>query len=243
MRRHTEIVLRAKAELRKRLRALRNTHPAGARAKRSERIVDALDKLDVLANAKCVALFWPIEARHEVDLRASTRAPRARRRDRLSGDRCESGEMTFRFATRRGARARCARLPRRAANGARGAPNLDVIVVPAIAVDAERTSHRLRRRLLRPHAAALRARAVTIGVAYDFQLLAEVPVAPNDVAMDWVVTDARVTPSTQLVLLLAPCAGSPGTRRTSRACGCGARSRSARRSPPGAPRSAAPRTR
>ena len=33
--------------------------------------------------------------------------------------------------------------------------------------------------------------AVTIGVAYDYQLVVEVPETATDVALDWIVTDAR----------------------------------------------------
>jgi 5-formyltetrahydrofolate cyclo-ligase len=33
--------------------------------------------------------------------------------------------------------------------------------------------------------------AVTVGVGYDYQLLSEVPVTEGDVAMDFIVTDAR----------------------------------------------------
>jgi len=33
--------------------------------------------------------------------------------------------------------------------------------------------------------------AVSIGVAYDFQLLVELPVTEGDVPCDWIVTDTR----------------------------------------------------
>ena len=82
--------------------------------------------------------------------------------------------------------------------GFRGAPRsalepevLDAIVIPAIALDAN------GRRLgygagFYDRALPRFAPAKKIGVAYDFQLLAEVPVSPTDVAMDIVVTDTRV---------------------------------------------------
>jgi 5-formyltetrahydrofolate cyclo-ligase len=69
--------------------------------------------------------------------------------------------------------------------------DLDVIVVPAIVVAPD--GHRIGygaghydRTIIRflPH-------AVTIGVAYDFQLLAEIPVTDGDVALDVIVTDAQ----------------------------------------------------
>ncbi|HEY2368206.1 MAG TPA: 5-formyltetrahydrofolate cyclo-ligase [Polyangiaceae bacterium] len=185
-----EIVLRAKAELRKRLRGLRNTHPAGALAKRSERIVDTLEKLDALTTAKTVALFWPIEARHEIDLRELDVRLRARGVGIAYPSIEESGEMTFRVATIEALTEHPL--------GFRGAPQsapepevLDAIVIPAIALDGS------GRRLgygagFYDRALPRFAPAKKIGVAYDFQLLVEVPVSPNDVAMDFVVTDARV---------------------------------------------------
>jgi len=185
-----EIVMRAKAELRKRLRGLRNTYPAAALAKRSERIVETLDELDAIANAKTVSLFWPIEARHEVDLRDLDARLRARGVAIAYPSLEETGEMTFRVSTVEGLT--------EDPLGFRGAPqsapepeNIDAIVIPAIALDAE------GRRLgygagFYDRALPRFAPAKKIGVAYDFQLLAEVPVSPNDVTMDIVVTDARV---------------------------------------------------
>jgi len=185
-----EIVLRAKAELRKRLRGLRNTHPAAALAKRSERIVETLDKLDAIASAKTVALFWPIETRHEVDVRDLDTRLRARGVAIAYPSIEESGEMTFRVAS-------VSELTEDPL-GFRGAPRsaiepdaIDAIVVPAIALDTE------GRRLgygagFYDRALPRFAPAKKIGVAFDFQLLAEVPVSPNDVVMDIVVTDARV---------------------------------------------------
>jgi 5-formyltetrahydrofolate cyclo-ligase len=184
-----EIVLRAKAELRKRLRGLRNTHPATALAKRSERIVETLEKLDAIANAKTVALFWPIEARHEVDLRELDRRLHAHGADIAYPSIEEGGEMTFRVA----AIEELTEDPL----GFRGAPRtarepevIDAIVIPAIALDGS------GRRLgygagFYDRALPRFAPAKKIGVAYDFQLLVEVPVSPTDVTMDIVVTDAR----------------------------------------------------
>ena len=184
-----EIVLRAKAELRKRLRGLRSTHPAAALAKRSERIVEAVEKLDAIVSAKRVALFWPIESRNEVDLRALDARLRARGVEIAYPSIEDDGAMVFRLATVEDLAEH--------ALGFHGAPghanepeSLDAIVVPALALDEH------GRRLgygagFYDRALARYASAKKIGVAFDFQLLAEVPVSPNDVAMDVVVTDAR----------------------------------------------------
>src|SRR5580700_9377105 len=69
---------RVKAEIRKRLRGLRKTTPLAACSERSALIVERLEGLDALRTAKSVALFWPIEDRHEVDLRDLDARLRAR---------------------------------------------------------------------------------------------------------------------------------------------------------------------
>jgi len=193
---HTALVLRAKAELRKRLRGLRQTTPAAALAQRSVRIVERLRALAALVNARHVALFFPIEERHEVDLRALDADLRARGVGVAYPSVDDATrEMTFRLAE-------LAELEDDAL-GFRGAPRrapepaaLDAIVVPALALDES------GRRL--GYGAGFYDRALPrfspakkIGVAYDFQLLAEVPVTERDVAMDVVVTDARALSSSR----------------------------------------------
>lgn len=184
-----ELVHRAKMELRKRLRGLRNTTPAGALAKRSEKIVERLVAMEVVAGAKRVALFWPIEARHEVDLRPLDAQLRARGVEISYPSIEPSGEMTFRAATvdelvedPLGFRA--------APQSAPEPDSLDVVIVPAIALDAN--GNRLGYGAgFYDRALPRFAPAKKIGVAYDFQLLAEVPALANDVTMDFVVTDVR----------------------------------------------------
>jgi len=187
------LVTRAKVELRKRLRALRNTTPASACAKRSERIVERLVAMDVVRDAKSIALFWPIEERHEVDLRPLDEALRARGTLDIAYPGIDvelGGDMTFRVAKTTDLAD--------GALGFRGAPatlreasSLDVVVVPSIALDARgmRLGYGAG---FYDRALARFPSAIKVGVAYDFQLLAEVPSLANDVPMDWVVTDARV---------------------------------------------------
>lgn len=67
---------------------------------------------------------------------------------------------------------------------------IELIVVPAVAYDS--AGNRLGRgkgfydRLLQ------RTKAVTIGVAYDFQLVEEIPVEEHDVPVDMVITPSKV---------------------------------------------------
>jgi len=188
-----EIRFKVKAELRKRLRGVRNTAPLEACGERSAKIVSALDAHPAMKHAKSVALFWPIIERHEVDLRPLDATLRARGvRVAYPAIDQDSGVMTFRFvddiATLEDAGYGFAEPPKEAPD----ATALDVIVVPALAVDP--TGHRIG------YGAGFYDRAlpsvappgVAIAVAYDYQLVAEIPFTPGDVQVAWVVTDTRV---------------------------------------------------
>jgi 5-formyltetrahydrofolate cyclo-ligase len=186
------IRVKVKAELRKRLRGVRNSTPLAACAERSAAIVARLEAHPALLAARAVALFWPIVTKHEVDLRALDASLRARQvRVAYPAIDADTGAMSFRFVDD------LAQLEERGfgfsepALGAPEASALDVIVVPAIAVDP--TGHRIGygagyydRTLPR-----LSPPAVSIAVAFDWQLVAEVPALPDDVRCAWVVTDTR----------------------------------------------------
>jgi 5-formyltetrahydrofolate cyclo-ligase len=185
---------KVKAELRKRLRGLRATTPADACAARSAKLVARLTALPTLATAKAVALFWPIVEKHEVDLRALDASLRARgARVAYPAIDAATRAMCFRLVVSPDELAErgfgFAEPPPDAPACARG--DLDVVVVPAIAISPD--GHRIGYgagfydRAL----PAVAPPAVLVGVAFDFQLLAEVPSTEGDVAMDVVVTDAR----------------------------------------------------
>jgi 5-formyltetrahydrofolate cyclo-ligase len=192
---------RVKLEIRKRMRGLRKALPASACAERSTRIVDALDALDPVKAARGVALFWPIEDRHEVDLRALDARLRARSvRVAYPGVDPETGAMAFRFVADVdameeqgfGFREPSPREPE-ATPG-----ELDVVVVPALAVDPR--GHRIGygagyydRTLPR-----FAPPAASVAVAFDFQLVAEAPATDGDVATAWIVTDARTLRADEL---------------------------------------------
>ncbi|MBX3225765.1 MAG: 5-formyltetrahydrofolate cyclo-ligase [Labilithrix sp.] len=190
-----EEVLRfkVKAELRKRMRGVRKTTPLESIAERSAKIVAALTEHEAVRAARSVALFWPIVARHEVDLRALDAALRTRDvRVAYPTIDAENDVMSFRFVSD------VAKLEEQGYGfaeppaDAAHATDLDVIVVPAIAIDP--TGHRIGYgagyydRTLPRYAPP----AVTLAVAFDWQLIAEVPATDGDVRVDWIVTDARV---------------------------------------------------
>lgn len=191
-----QLARRVKTELRKRMRGLRDTMPRSAAQERSARIVLALEGLDCVKGAKAVALFWPIVDRREVDLRPLDAALRARGvRVAYPSIDPETREMCMRFV------ADAAALEERglgfeeppydAPAAARG--DLDVIVAPGLALDAR--GHRLGYgagyydRTLPVYAPP----AIALAVAYQFQLLVEIPTSKTDVAVDWVVTDEGAT--------------------------------------------------
>jgi 5-formyltetrahydrofolate cyclo-ligase len=185
---------RVKVELRKRMRGLRMAMPASACADRSARIVERLLALDVVAAARAVALFWPIEERHEVDLRAAGTGLAARgARVAYPAIDPETREMLFRFVDRPDAMVEQGFGFREPSSREPEAPPgaLDVIVVPALAVDlrGHRVGYgagyydRTLPRFVPP--------AAVVAVAFDFQLVADAPTTEGDFAAGWIVTDSR----------------------------------------------------
>lgn len=213
--------LRAKAEMRKTMQRMRASTPSGARAKRSEAIRARLAAMSIYDGATSIALFHPIEAKGEVDLRGVDHDARVRglrvaypvlHEPDFDPHALRPGEpppprtMSFRWVDLDHGSIDDALEDRghgfhEPKEDAPFAPvdHLDVILVPGLAFDP--TGHRLgygagfydmtlegtmsaRREENRPPAR-------TIGVAFDFQLVAEIPVTPGDVPVRWVVTDLR----------------------------------------------------
>ncbi|MDP9150905.1 MAG: 5-formyltetrahydrofolate cyclo-ligase [Myxococcota bacterium] len=185
---------RVKMELRKRMRALRKALPGTACAERSARIVDRLLGLDAIRGARSIALFWPIEERHEVDLRGLDAVLRERgARVAYPAVDPETHAMTFRFVALPDTMQPqgLAFLEPSASDPEVQPGDLDALVVPALAADpaGQRIGYgagyydRALPRFAPP--------AVTIAVVFDFQLLAEIPITEGDVATEWIVTDSR----------------------------------------------------
>ena len=184
---------RVKAELRKRMRALRSIAPAEACAMRSVHIVTRLAEHPVLLAAKSVALFWPLQERHEVDLRPLDRLLRARN-VRVAYPTLVDNTPVMRFAEVKNTNDLCER-GHRFFEPPPECPDsgpLDVIVVPAVAADPAgyRIGYGIGSydRTLPRYAPP----AITMTVLYDYQIVPEIPWAPHDIAVSWVVTDQRV---------------------------------------------------
>lgn len=173
------------------MRGLRKTMPLEACQERSAAIIATLERHEAVVSARRVALFWPIEARHEVDLRVLDASLRARGiAVAYPAIDAETGMMTLRIAAIDELEERGYGFKEPASSTADASP-LDVIVVPALAVDE--TGHRIGYgagyydRTLPVYAPP----AITVAVAFDYQFIVEVPVTEGDVRVDWIVTDKR----------------------------------------------------
>lgn len=191
-----ELAQAAKQELRKRMRALRQAHPLETLAERSQAIVTRSLQLPEFEQARAVALFFPLAEQKEVDLRElDAAARRAKKRVYYPfleprGDALVTGlRLTHglhELALRGG---RFLEPSPDAAVAGRG--DVDLVFVPALAVAA--SGHRLGYGAgfydsLLPD---VRPPARAVVVAYDFQLLIELPTQPHDVPCDLLVTDKR----------------------------------------------------
>lgn len=183
---------KAKLHMRKQARAVRASMSRAAIAARSAEITKRLSELGPLGSATRVALFHPMEGKNEVDLRAFDAALRARgARVAYPSVDPDTRDMVFRWV------ADLAAMDERGLGFSEPraddpeADELDVVVVPALAVDPR--GHRLGYgagfydRTLPKYAPP----ALRVAVAFDFQLVPEVPESAHDVAADWIVTDAR----------------------------------------------------
>src|SRR6185312_1411528 len=131
-----ELRYRAKAALRKRARALRNSIPRDAVAERSARIVAAVEGLPAIAPAREVALFWPIEGRNEVDLRPLDAHLRAQgKRIAYPSIDPDTRVMTFRLVDDPASLEERGLGFREPDPAAPEAASLDVIIVPALQID------------------------------------------------------------------------------------------------------------
>jgi 5-formyltetrahydrofolate cyclo-ligase len=185
---------RARIQIRARMRALRNAFPEAALGARSARIVERVSTLDAYRSARSIALFWPLA--REVDLRALDTLARGhgKRVYYPVMDPTESGFSTgFGLSQDPGELApRSERFLEPPADAPRAArADVDLILVPALAVGAN--GHRLGygRGFYDVTLPDFRPPAKSVVVAYEFQLLSELPELGHDVASDLVVTDAR----------------------------------------------------
>lgn len=191
-----EIARRVKVELRDRMRRLRKTIGAEVRAEKSARIAERVRALPAWRDARTVMLFVPMGA--EIDVRLLERAARDEGKVVVAPRMIDDGrtleirrwdaDATLVDSGRMGVLE-----PPESAPLVFG-ESVDVVIVPALALDPRggRLGYGagLYDRLL-----ATMPRATTVGIVFDFQLLAEVPETRGDVRVRHVVTETRDFPS------------------------------------------------
>jgi 5-formyltetrahydrofolate cyclo-ligase len=185
------IAMKVKAELRKRMRGVRRAAQPSACEERSKKIRDRLAALPELAAARTIALFFPIEGRNEVDLRPLDAALRAEGKTLVypSIDP-DTNVMTFRVVDELASLEERGKGFREPSPDAEEVARPDAVVVPALAVAP--TGHRLGYGAgYYDRALAAAPGSFSVVVAFDYQLLVEVPTLAHDVAAKLVVTDAR----------------------------------------------------
>jgi len=187
-----ELARRAKTELRKRARGLRAAIPASAIAERSARIVTRLEADPALLAARTVALFWPMVDKHEVDLRPLAAFLRARGVS-TAWPRVDLGSREMQFHVVDDPSSFVAG-PMGLSEPAPEAPiatSLDVVIVPALLVDGSGFRLGYGGGFYDRALPTLCPPAVSIAVAFDFQLMPEVPATANDVPVMRVVVESR----------------------------------------------------
>lgn len=181
---------RAKAALRKQMRAVRDALPSSACDVRSRKISKTVLALDAYAEATMVLAFASI--RNEVRTRAIIDAAMSVGKrvalPRVTKDKLALHAVGPTTELSLGAFA----IPEPAADEPYVDPSeVNIALVPALAVDARGYRIGYGGGFYDKLIPGLK-NARTCALAYDFQLVAEVPELPFDARVDFVVTDARV---------------------------------------------------
>ena len=200
---------RVKAELRKSMQRVRAFTPRDVRSAASRAIVDRVLEFEPVKAAHAVALFRTIERKAEIETAPLDAALRARGvrvaypclvAAETAAESCVDPSslsapdaMPFRWVDDpssfvdggRGFEEPCADLPFVEADA------LDVIVVPGLAFDPR--GYRLGYGAgYYDRSLPAWPRACTVGVAFEHQVLMEIPKAEHDVPVQWIVTEKRV---------------------------------------------------
>jgi len=192
-----EVTARAKKQIRARMKALRGGHSMASLQKRSEALVVRLLHETEVLEAGGIALFWPMEGRGEIDLRLLDHNLRKRGTrlyypymDPQPGGGYQTGFRLAETDESLEERGRGFLEPPPEAPVAKPG-DVDLVLVAALAADA----HGMRIGYGAGYYDA------TLGdvcpparswiVAYQFQLLAELPAEPHDRACDVIFTDQK----------------------------------------------------
>lgn len=185
----------ARRQIRARMRALRGAYPEALLSARSQRIVESIGSMEAYRSARSLALYYPLPS--EVDLRSLDRLARSEGK-RVFYPFLEPRERGFSTGF-----AQILDLSELADRGRRfwepppDAPrarpgDVDLVLVPALAVSSQ--GHRLGygSGFYDATLPEFCPPARSVVVAFDFQLLGELPTLQHDVACDLVLTDGRL---------------------------------------------------
>jgi len=189
--------LTMKAELRTSMLRTRTMTPRDMRDSMSRAIADRLLALQIWKDARSVALFHSIRSKGEIETSgldvAAREAGKRVAYPRLDGDSplLEDQTMSFRWVDDPETLEGKGRGFREPAADAAVADVIDLIVVPGLAFDPN--GYRIGYGAgLYDRALPAFASSTKVGVAFDFQILMEIPHAAHDVPVTMVVTDKRV---------------------------------------------------
>jgi 5-formyltetrahydrofolate cyclo-ligase len=177
-----------KKEMRKAMIASRDALPTERRGAASDAITRRVCALRRFRAAKRIALFASLPG--EVDTAGLERAAAERDAETVY-PKVERGEIAFYPARRAAMRAGVWGILEPAGGEPVAPSTVDLFVVPGLAFDAERRRLGFGRGYY-DRALAKAGSAAKLAVAFDLQIVDEVPVGPDDVAMDCVVTETRI---------------------------------------------------
>jgi 5-formyltetrahydrofolate cyclo-ligase len=196
------ILVRAKRQLRKRMSALRQAIPGEALAVRNRHLCERVLGAGSFAAARSIGLFWPILERHEVDLREVDARARALSKQVFypfmtdTGSSVRTGFRRVQDISTLCDRGRGFLEPADSApEASRG--DLDLILVPALAATPEGQRLGYGAGFYDVTLPDFCPPGRSVIVAFDFQLLGELPISELDVACSAVITDVRQFGSTE----------------------------------------------
>jgi 5-formyltetrahydrofolate cyclo-ligase len=191
------MALTMKAELRSSMLRTRTMTPRDMRASMSRAIAERLSTLQIWKDARSVALFRTIASKGELETSGLDALAREQGKrvayPRLDGESplLEDQVMTFRWVDDPATLAGKGRGFHEPPADAPVAEVIDLIVVPGLAFDP--SGHRIGYGAgLYDRALAAASASRTVGVAFDFQIVMELPSAEHDVPVSLIVTDKRV---------------------------------------------------
>lgn len=180
-----------KKELRRSMLALRKALPETARAERSARIAEHVLALPEYREARTIAAY--VAMRGEADPNGIVLDAFAQGKAVVL-PRADAARGLLEWAPHRAdaplVRGLLGVAEPAASVAAIDPAAIDLVIVPAVALDER--GHRIGMgKGFYDRALLDLTRAVRVGVVFDFQLVAEVPVEAHDLRVTWVVTDRR----------------------------------------------------